>query len=158
MPPRRRFHNPFRGVFDVMSEMSRMSERMTGQDGGAAIQQRRTYVDAWSPTTDILARGSDVLIQCELPGVGLDDVELTLSGTTLTISGERAEPSDEDDAYYVRERFRGHFRRDVTLPEGVGTEQIEARLDDGVLEVVVRDCAMARGPARIAVAGKRRGS
>lgn len=157
MPTRKTFHNPFRGVFDVMSEMGRMSERMTGQDGAPATQQPRTYVDAWSPTTDIFARGSDVLIQCELPGVGLDDVELTLSGSTLTISGERGAPSDGDDPYYVMERFRGHFRRDVTLPEGVGKEQIEARLDDGVLEVVVRDCAMAHGPARIAVAGKRRG-
>ncbi|GAB3505787.1 Hsp20/alpha crystallin family protein [Amycolatopsis cihanbeyliensis] len=158
MPARgRKFRNPFRGVVDGVSEMNRMADRMTGADGGSTEQQPRGYANAWSPATDIVARGSDLLIRCELPGVSLDDVEVSMSRGTLTIAGER-QRDEEDTEVYVRERAHGQFRRDITLPEGVKKEHIEAELTEGVLRVTVAGSAAAPGSSRIDVrAGRDRG-
>lgn len=141
-------HNPFRGVMDVMSEMSRMSDQMYGSDSTTETA-RRGYADAWAPTTDIYASGSDVIIRTELPGVSPDEVEVTFASGILSIAGERRRDDDDDTIYYVRERAWGRFRRDITLPEGVDEDQIEARFEGGLVEVTVRDCSAAAGPSRI---------
>lgn len=146
--------NPFRGVMDMVSEMNRMSDQMAGLDGSTETQ-RRGYTDAWNPVTDIMVRGADLVIQSELPGVASDDLEVSFSNGVLSLSGERRSNEREDSIYYVRERFWGRFRRDVTLPEGVGEDQIEARFEEGLLEITVRDCASAQGPRSIQVQGKR---
>lgn len=154
MPPKKH-HNPFRGVSDIVSEMHRMSDRMMGADPGPMTQQRG-HPDAWSPTTDIFARGSDLVIRCELPGVAPADVEVSLSGGVLTIAGSR--DSEPDEHFYVRERYAGWFRREISLPEGVRESDVEAELDDGVLQIVVRHCADASGPKQIQIRSKRAGS
>ncbi|MPY82486.1 MAG: Hsp20 family protein, partial [Actinophytocola sp.] len=69
---------------------------------------------------------------------------------TLTIAGSR-DADEESEDYLVQERTYGQFRRDITLPEGVDEEDIEASFHEGVLEVAVRGSAGSTGPARIAV-------
>ncbi|WP_046470594.1 Hsp20/alpha crystallin family protein [Allosalinactinospora lopnorensis] len=137
----------------MMSEMNRISETMTNLETGSP--QLRGYSDAWSPTTDILARGQDLIIRCELPGVLPEDCEVTLSHGYLTIAGERRQ-DDSDVIYYASERFRGTFRREITLPEGVEDDDIEAQIDDGLLEVRVKNAAEASGPKQITVQSKRK--
>ncbi len=150
MPPKKH-RNPFRGVTDIVSEMHRMSDRMMGADPGP-VTQERGHSDAWSPTTDILARGPDLVIRCELPGVQESDVEIHLSGGVLTVAGYRASEPDED--FYVRERYSGQFRREISLPKGVREEDIEAGFDEGVLEIIVRNCTEAAGPKQIRIKSK----
>lgn len=157
MAIRRRKHtgrNPFRGVGDTVSEMNRIADRMTGADGATVVpQQPRGHSDAWTPTTDILATGSDILIRCELPGVEPDAVDVSLSRGTLTIAGSRG-ADDEHEDYLVRERTHGQFRREITLPEGVKEDDVEASFHEGVLEIVMRGLADSSGPARIDVRTK----
>lgn len=151
MPPsRKKGGNPFRGVVDIVSEMNRMSDRMTGGDSPAAGPPRG-YSDAWNPTTDILAMGSDLLVRCELSGVRSEDLEVTLSHGTLAIVGERHHGEESNDDFYVQERHYGRFRRDITLPEGVRDEHVEAELREGVLQIMVRGAANATDPVQIAV-------
>ncbi|MGH4022266.1 MAG: Hsp20/alpha crystallin family protein [Pseudonocardiaceae bacterium] len=152
----RKHRNPFRGVSDIVSEMNRMSDRMRGVDGGSTPQVRG-HPDAWSPTTDILARGSDLVIRGELAGVPPSNVEVSLSNGTLTIEGHRDRGPEPDEDFYVQERYSGQFRRDITLPEGVCDQDIEARFEEGVLEVLVRGCAEAPGPAQIRIQSKSSG-
>ncbi|MQA16401.1 MAG: Hsp20 family protein [Pseudonocardiaceae bacterium] len=149
----RKLRNPFRGVSDIISEMNRMSDLMGGIDsGGSNIEQRpRGFADAWSPTTDIFAQGSDLVIRTELAGVAADDVEVTLSHGTLTIFGDRRVGAEQDNDFYVRERYSGQFRRDITLPPGVEDDDIDAQLREGVLQVTVRNASDAGGPAKIEV-------
>lgn len=151
----RKKSNPFRGVMDVMSEMSRMSEQMASSDNTTETD-RRGYVDAWNPTTDIYASGDDVIVRCELPGVSPDDVEVTFASGVLSIAGERARDGDDDALFYVRERFWGRFRRDITLPDGINEDQIEAEFDEGLLRVTVHDCATSAGPSKIQLQTKRK--
>ncbi len=132
--------NPFRGFLDTMSEMARMREYFeTGQE-----DQRRTHATAWIPTTDIFARGDDLVIRCELAGVRREDIDITLSGDVLTISGERrSELNEEEIHFYTRERSFGHFRRSMNLPEGIDRSDISADFRDGVLQVSVQGGATA---------------
>ncbi len=149
----KKLRNPFRGVTDIISEMNRMSDLMGGVDssGSNVEHQPRGYADAWTPTADIFAQGSDIIIRAELPGIAAENVEVTLSQGTLTLFGERSVGAEQDNDFYVRERYSGHFRRDITLPEGIEDEHIEAQLRDGVLQVTVRGATKVGGPARITI-------
>ncbi len=148
----RKVWNPFRGVTDIISEMNRMSDMMGGVDSGNNVEHTpRGYADAWSPIADIFAQGADLVIRAELPGIGAEDIEVTLSQGTLTIYGERRVGAEQDNDFYVRERYSGQFRRDIALPEHVEDEDIEAQLRDGVLQVTVQGATKAEGPARIPI-------
>ena len=139
--------NPFRGIVDTMSEMARMREYA---EGGGQGEGPRTHATAWVPTTDIFAVGDDLVIRCELPGVRREDVEISLLGGALIIDGERkGEP--EATEYYARERYFGHFRRRIKLPEGVDGSKISASFDNGLLEVTVRGGVDHAEPERIEI-------
>ena len=145
-----RTRNPFRGLMDHMSEMARMREYA---EGGGQEDQRRTHATAWVPTADIFAKGDDLLIRCELAGVEREDVEVSLSGGVLTIDGERrGEP--EDVSYYARERYYGHFRRTMNLPEGIDGSRISADFENGLLEVTVQGGADHPEPERIHIGSR----
>jgi HSP20 family protein len=122
-----------------MSEMARMREYFeTGRE-----EQRRTHATAWVPTTDIFAEGDDLVIRCELAGVHREDIDIELTGDTLTISGERRSELSEEVHFYTRERSFGHFRRSMNLPEGIDASDISADFQDGMLQVTVRGGATA---------------
>jgi HSP20 family protein len=148
---RERRRNPFRGLVDHMSEMSRMREYFeTGQE-----ERRRTHATAWVPTTDIFAEGDDLVIRCELAGVHREDIDIELTGDTLTISGERRSELSKEVRFYTRERSFGHFRRSMNLPEGIDDDDISASYDDGMLQVTVRGAAgAAPEPRRIDIRNK----
>ena len=130
-----------------MSEMARMREYA---EGGGREEGRRTHATAWVPTTDIFAMGDDLIIRCELAGVERNDVDISLSGGALIIDGERkGEP--EATEYYARERYFGHFRRRIKLPEGVDGSKISASFDNGLLEVTVRGGVDHAEPERIEI-------
>jgi HSP20 family protein len=143
-----RARNPFRGVMDTMSEMARMREY--AERGGSPEDQPRTHATAWVPTTDIFAVGDDLVVHCELAGVGPDDVEISLSGGALTIDGERTGAPETTD-FYARERYYGHFRRRLKLPEGVDGSRISARFENGLLEVIVRGVVDRHEPESIRI-------
>jgi HSP20 family protein len=148
---RERRRNPFRGLVDHMSEMSRMREYFeTGQE-----ERRRTHATAWVPTTDIFAEGDDLVIRCELAGVHREDIDIELTGETLTISGERRSELSEEVHFYTRERSFGHFRRRMKLPEGINASDISADFQDGMLQVTVRGGATeVPEPERIEIRGE----
>jgi HSP20 family molecular chaperone IbpA len=75
------------------------------------------------------------VIRAELPGVDPDkDIQLEVTGDTLTIRGERREEQKEKNR---REFHYGSFYRSVELPRGVKADDIKASYDDGVLEIRV---------------------
>ncbi len=142
--------NPFRGFVDSISEANRMREHwMTGYDSTAT--RERSHADAWVPTTDIYATSEgDLIIRCELAGVTRDALDITFSNGVLSISGERKE-QPENVTYYAHERHYGHFRRSMTLPEGVEDEDVNASFENGMLEVLIKGGATAHEPSRIEI-------
>jgi HSP20 family protein len=121
----------------------------TGQE-----EQRRTHATAWIPTADVFAGGDDLVIRYELAGVSEEDIEITLTGGVLTVSGERKSDLNEEQVhFYTRERSYGHFRRSMNLPEGVDGSKINASFNDGMLELIVTGGAVYPEPERIRIGG-----
>lgn len=146
-----RARNPFRGLIDHMSEMARMREYAEG-GGQTQEDQRRTHATAWVPTTDIFARGDDLMIRCELAGVRQDDIDIVLANGALSVSGERrSELDDRDLEFYTRERSYGHFRRSINLPDGVDESKMEAEFVDGLLEITIKGGADLPEPRRVRI-------
>jgi HSP20 family protein len=135
----------------MFAELNRMREHWTEIEP----TQSRTHATAWVPTTDIFARGDDLVIRCELAGVSKEDVEVSLCNGQLWISGERTGAPEEgpDASYYVRERRYGPFRRSINLPEGIDGDRISATIADGLLEIVIAGGVEPREHERIEVAG-----
>jgi HSP20 family protein len=78
------------------------------------------------------------IFKADLPGVKEDDLEVSVTGNRLTISGKReAEQKEEKERYFAYERSYGTFSRSFTLPDGADTEHIQADLRNGVLNVVL---------------------
>lgn len=131
--------NPFRGFLDVMSEMNRMQHQWFQKAEPEAAGTGRTHATAWVPAADIYAQAKDLIIRCELPGLRLKDVDVTVASGVLTISGERKSDLDERKlTYYTRERAYGAFRRSMILPANVNQDHISASFNNGLLEIVVK--------------------
>ena len=93
---------------------------------------------AWAPALDIAERTDAYLVTVELPGVKLDDLEITLEDGLLTIQGERHFANDSSEEQFHRvERSSGAFRRSITLPAHVEADAVEASMEDGVLRILV---------------------
>jgi HSP20 family protein len=93
---------------------------------------------AWAPTLDISERKDAYLVAVELPGVGMDDMEITFQDGLLTIQGERFDTHDssEEKVHRVERRY-GTFLRSITLPSHVMADAIEATSQNGVLQILV---------------------
>jgi len=152
--------SPFRGFYDVQSEINRMFDETFGSLARRGGRQQVDETARWAPALDVLHEDGDIVLRVELPGVKLEDVDITIHNGVLTISGERkAEEQREGSGYYVRERRYGSFRRSMTLPQGVDESSINARFDGGVLEVRVAGAAAVQEPKRIQIeAGDDEGS
>jgi HSP20 family protein len=91
---------------------------------------------AWSfnPAFEVKETRDAYIFKADLPGIKDEDLEITLTGDRLTISGKReTEKREDSDRFYAYERSFGSFSRSFTLPEGVNTENCNAELKDGVL-------------------------
>jgi HSP20 family protein len=104
-----------------------------------------------SPSMNIFTSEDEVLVNAEVPGVDIKDLEISVVGNNLTISGNRdPEVSDENTTYHRQERISGYFSRSIELPYQVDSEKTEASLEDGVLKIVLPR-AEADKPRRISV-------
>ncbi|WP_010524295.1 Hsp20/alpha crystallin family protein [Nesterenkonia sp. F] len=101
------------------------------------------------PAVDARRDGEDLVLRADLPGIDPEkDVNVELSGRTLTVSGERRA---EQEAEGLREVRYGSFHRTVTLPQEVSSEAIRADYDAGVLTVTVQGVYAQEAPQRIQV-------
>jgi HSP20 family protein len=89
-----------------------------------------------APALDMYEENDDVVIKAEVPGLSKDDIEITLSDSTLTIKGEKKKEEEvKEKDYYRCEREYGSFLRTVELPNEVKAEGARAAFKNGVLEV-----------------------
>lgn len=89
------------------------------------------------PPVNISESDTSYLIECELPGVTRENIELQVAGNKLTLSGEVRDDRLENMSYHRREREHGRFARTFTLPEDADTNRVGARFQDGVLQITV---------------------
>ena len=132
--------DPFRELDRLQNEVNRLFEGYNSnadvpaparQNSGAALMAR-----AWSPAVDIAETQNEVVLRAELPGLKQDDIDIELTGDTLTLRGERKFENEERKDNFVRvERSYGRFQRSFTLGVPVQNDQVSATYRDGVLEI-----------------------
>jgi HSP20 family protein len=103
------------------------------------------------PRFDVKETKDAYVIDADLPGVKDEELDVSLSGNLLTISGQREEEHrDEGESYYAMERSHGSFARSFTMPDGVDAESVTADLKHGVLTVRIPKKPEVQ-PKRIAI-------
>ena len=110
--------DPFR---DLDTLFSRLSSRQ--QNNGGVMPM------------DAFRRGSDVWVHIDLPGVKAESLDITVERNVLTVAADRNWQRQETDQPYFAERYRGSFRRQIQLGDGLDLANLEADLHDGVLTV-----------------------
>ena len=90
------------------------------------------------PPMNIYDKGEAISVECELPGVDQENLELFITGDVLTLKGERPETRHDDRTrVHIRERGAGSFNRAITLPVEVDGDKAEAAVVNGILKVTV---------------------
>jgi HSP20 family protein len=104
----------------------------------AALGGELRTATSFAPTFDVKETKDAYVFRADLPGVKEDDLEISLTGNRLVVSGHREQESREQgETYYATERSYGAFSRAFTLPEGIDGENVNAELKNGVLHVTV---------------------
>ena len=103
------------------------------------------------PSFEVKETKDSYLFKADVPGIQEKDLEVTMTGNRLTVSGKRdEEKEDRSERFYAYERNYGSFSRSFTLPDGAETDKLRAALEHGVLTVTVPKKAEVQ-PKKIAV-------
>lgn len=120
-----------RDLWDVAEEMDRVFDspvevlpRMSAREG------------LWHPIMDIHNRAHEIVVELELPGVRMEDLDITVQENHLIVEGTRTRSDEfkEEERFYSERPFGG-FHRVVHLPMEVDAEKSEARFQDGLLVI-----------------------
>jgi HSP20 family protein len=88
------------------------------------------------PAVNVWEDGDDLLVEAEVPGLNLADLEIFVTGSNqLTIKGDRKSAVPEKGVRHRQERGFGNFVRVLALPFAVDAEKVEAKFENGVLQV-----------------------
>ncbi len=120
-------------VWNRFNRMQNDMDRLWSTFGSLSQAQRGVF-----PPINIYDDGESFIARAELPGIDPVDIELSVTGNTLTIQGKREiQPADEGCCYHRRERRGGQFRRAVTLPADVDGSKVNAVCTNGILEILL---------------------
>lgn len=89
-----------------------------------------------TPAVDVFENQEEVIVKAELPGLTKGDIQVNVTGSTVTLSGEKKKEEEvKDEDYTYQERKYGRFSRSVSLPCDVKADQAKATFRDGILEI-----------------------
>jgi len=98
----------------------------------------RTHATAFTAPADVTVGESDLVLTMDLPGLTGEDLDIELVDGYLSVRGERRRPEvGEGKSFVHSERSFGAFERRIKLPDGVDPDSIMARMDHGVLSLIV---------------------
>jgi HSP20 family protein len=140
---------PLRDMVSLRDAMDRMFEEglMRGPFGFGPWTDGSLSVDMYE--TD-----DNVIVKTAIPGVKADDIEVSVTGDTLTVKAETKEEEEvKRENYLRRERRMGSYCRSVTLPGGLKTDKAQADYTDGILTLTFPKAEEVK-PKSIKVAAK----
>ncbi len=89
-----------------------------------------------SPAIDVVERDDEFVVICDLPGIDLKDLDISVSENVLTIKGEkRMDLKNADAKVYRKESWEGGFQRTLSMPKRIDLEKTTATLKNGVLRI-----------------------
>jgi HSP20 family protein len=138
----------WRSPFEELEQIRREIDRAYGDLSGRVF---RAQIAGVFPLTNVFEEKDNYYIRAELPGIKADELDISVTADSLSISGERKIAMEKENArYHRREREAGKFSRMISLPSQVDPEKADARSANGVLTVVLPK-AQAAKPKQIAV-------
>jgi HSP20 family protein len=145
-PSRPAFENPFTDFDQLGREMLRMLESVAGgdrgYDGSAGV----------SPRLNVSEDDNNFYVRAEVPGIKPANLSVSALPNSLSISGRREIPPQEESvSYHRRERAEGAFSRTVSLPTEIASDKVDARYADGILSLTLPKAETAK-PRQITVA------
>ncbi len=133
--------NPFDEFEDLFERMSKQFEGMNRQ-----FEENRPMWNTTGISVDVADEDDEFVVTADMPGFEKEDIDLSLSGRTLTLSGSREMARDDDTSEYIRrERRSESVSRTVRLPEEVREDETRATYSNGVLTVHLPKRAVDEG-------------
>ena len=127
----RRYRTP-----SIWREMDRLQSDMNRLFGDLTVNRLRKAPSF--PAINVWAAEDNAMITAEIPGISKDDIDINVTGDTLTISGVRKQDDmPEGVRYHRQERRYGDFDRSIQLPYTVDVNKVKATFKNGVLTVVL---------------------
>ena len=130
---------PTNGFTALRREMDRMFDQLWEGAPGVVPGE-------WSPAVDISDLNDSIVVKAEVPGIDPKEIQVTLDGQILTLTGEKKhEKEEKDEKHYRMERTMGFFSRSIRLPAPVEDGHVSATFKDGVLTVRLPKSKAAKG-------------
>lgn len=129
----------------LRGEMDRLFDNILENVPAFALPGTRSF-----PAVNVWEDNEQLYAEAEIPGLKLDDLDVSVLGDELTIKGCRCGAEEEGVTFHRRERGTGDFCRVLRLPVEIDAEKVEATLRDGVLTIKLPKSA-ASLPRRIEV-------
>lgn len=124
---------PFRDLISLREAMDRLFE-----EGWVRPREGWLLPTEGTLAIDMYETPDSVVVKSAVPGVKPEDIDITITGQTLTIAGEtKTEEEVERENYIRRERRYGRFSRSIALPSGVQGEKAEATFEQGLLTLTI---------------------
>lgn len=124
-----REYSPFRGTRSLWGELERLQSEMER----IYTDIKRPFVGGF-PALNVWTSDEGAMVTAELPGISIDDIDISVAGSGLTLSGRRSLP-DTEARYHRQERDAGSFTRSIDLPFKVDGDKVDASFSNGVLSV-----------------------
>jgi HSP20 family protein len=122
--------NPFK-------EFERLQDEINKLFSSEYSDMQGLFEGAFSPAIDIAETEGEVIVRCDMPGVELKDVDVSIASNVLTIKGEKKAQGDSKSVrLYRKETWSGSFQRTLSLPVSIDPNQVTADLKDGILSIV----------------------
>lgn len=137
------------GYGDSLTQFRSAVDRLF-QSFGGELPWRSGWETFAYPPIALSEEGNRFVVDAELPGVRMKDLEITCLERNLTLRGERKNSGDPDESYERRERPTGSFVRTIEFPSDVDAGKITAALEDGILRITIPKGERAR-PRRIEI-------
>ncbi len=117
---------------DLMSEMDQFFNDWTPTKRSEFYDER-----SFNPACEISETEEHLMMSVDLPGMKKSDIKIEVADDVLTVSGERKRETATDKKSKVQrfERSYGFFKRSFSLPTSIDAEKVEARYEEGVLEL-----------------------
>jgi HSP20 family protein len=126
-------------AIDPLLEFDTLQEEINRLfEGSRPAGPRGIFERSFSPAIDVVENPNSYGIMCDLPGVDLKDIEISVTGSIVTLKGEKRRRAERADRRDFRGEFsHGKFQRTVQLPLAIDPGKVEAVLKDGVLRIVL---------------------
>ena len=124
---------PFKEIISLRNVMDRLYEESFVRPSSLwpGLEQGELAVDMYQTA-------NDVVVKATIPGVKAEEVDISITGDTLTIKGEHKEEKEiKKEDYFYKEHHYGNFSRSILIPVQVKSDKAEAVFENGVLTLTL---------------------